>query len=190
MSGSSATGFAASGGKLMERERVARRMSHEEHKARAPSRVRFALVTVSDSRTRETDASGDLLAQLVEAAGHVVAHRTLVPDDEEDIARAFDDALQAADALVMTGGTGISPRDVTPDALEGRIHRPLPGFGELFRMLSWQEIGSAAMTSRAEAGIAQERPVFLLPGSPKACRLAMEKLILPEIGHLVGLLRR
>lgn len=165
-------------------------MSHHEHKASAPRSVAFAIITVSDSRNAATDASGDLLAELVKGAGHAVAHRALVRDESAEIVRALDDALPRADVLVFTGGTGVAPRDVTPDALVPRLDRTLPGFGELFRMLSWQEIGSAAMTSRAEAGVAGARLVFLLPGSPKACRLAMEKLILPEAAHLVGLMRR
>lgn len=165
-------------------------MSHVEHREGAPRRLRFAIVTVSDSRSASTDASGDLLATLA-AAQHEVAHRALTRDEPAGILRAFDEALASgADVLVFTGGTGIAPRDVTPETLLPRLERTLPGFGELFRMLSFQEIGSAAMASRAEAGVAQGRLVFLLPGSPKACRLAMERLVLPEAGHLVGLLRR
>lgn len=165
-------------------------MSHVEHKARAPLRVAFAIVTVSDSRTIATDASGNALAQLVASQGHALARRALVPDEPAEILRAFDDALTAADVIVFTGGTGVAPRDVTPETIAPRLERDLPGFGELFRILSFQEIGSAAMASRAQAGVAQGRLVFLLPGSPKACRLAMERLILPEAAHLVSLLRR
>lgn len=163
-----------------------------EHKARAPARVGFALVTVSDSRSAATDASGDLLARLVEDAGHAVASRALVRDEPDELRAALAAALaaQGVEVVVFTGGTGFAPRDVTPDALAPLFEKPMPGFGELFRMLSWEEVGSAAMVSRAEAGVVQGRPVFLLPGSPKACRLAMERLVLPEAAHLVGLLRR
>jgi len=162
-----------------------------EHKQHAPTRLRFAIVTMSDSRSPAQDASGDLIASLAQAAGHEVGMRTLVKDDAASIRAAFERALASeADLVVGTGGTGFAPRDVTPDAVAPLLERAIPGFGELFRALSFQEVGSAAMASRAEAGIARGKPVFLLPGSTKACRLAMERLILPEAGHLVGLLRR
>jgi len=163
-----------------------------EHKAHAPSRLRFAIVTMSDSRERAQDASGDAIADLARAAGHEVALRSLVRDEPWQIREAFEAALRepGVDVVVGTGGTGVAPRDVTPETVRPLFERALPGFGELFRMLSWQEVGSAAMASRAEAGVANGRLVFLLPGSPKACRLAMERLILPEAGHLVALLRR
>lgn len=169
-------------------------MSHasHEHKREAPRSVGVAILTVSDSRDAGTDASGDLLARLALDAGHRVAWRSLVRDDAPAIRAAATDALAAEDValLLVTGGTGVAPRDVTPEALAPLLEKRLPGFGEAFRMLSFQAIGSAAMLSRAEAGIHGSRAVFLLPGSPDACRLAMEKLILPEAGHVVSLLRR
>lgn len=161
-----------------------------QHKRHAPRHVGFAIVTVSDTRTATDDASGDLLAQLAQEAGHAVAQRARAHDEPAEILAALDEALAApgVDAVLLTGGTGIAPRDVTPETVTPRFDKRLPGFGELFRMLSWQDVGSAAMMSRADAGIIRGRIVFLLPGSPKACRLAMERLILPEAGHLVGLL--
>lgn len=165
--------------------------SVKEHKQHAPATLRFALVTLSDSRGPAEDASGDEIARLVQAAGHRVASRALARDEPAEILRAFEAALAApVDVVVSTGGTGLAPRDVTPETVAPLFERALPGFGELFRMLSWQEVGSAAMASRAEAGVAKGKLVFLLPGSTKACRLAMERLVLPEAPHLVGLLRR
>lgn len=163
-----------------------------EHKAHAPARVRFGILTISDSRSPATDASGDVIAALATAAGHEVAARALVRDDAGDISAAVQAMLAdpRVDVVVTTGGTGVGARDVTPEAVERLFTRKLPGFGELFRSLSHQEVGSAAMLSRAEGGIAGGRPLFLLPGSPKACRLAMERLILPESGHLLALLGR
>lgn len=152
--------------------------------------VGFAILTVSDSRTPETDRSGELIAELIGGAGHRVAGRELVADEPEAIVAAADRLLAepGVQILVATGGTGVGPRDRTVDALGGRFERTLPGFGELFRALSFEEIGAAAMLSRAVAGLLGGRAVFLLPGSPAACRLAMEQLILPQAGHLVALL--
>lgn len=168
-------------------------MSHteREHKAHAPRQVAVAVVTVSDSRTTQTDEGGALVVALAERAGHRVAHRALVRDEAAQVQGALRDALRAgADAVVLTGGTGIARRDITVEAIAPRFAKPIPGFGELFRQLSFQEMGSAAMASRAEAGVIAGALVFLLPGSPDACRLAMERLILPELPHLVGQLRR
>lgn len=165
--------------------------AEHEHKSHAPASVRFALVTVSDTRDLFHDGSGGLLAELAQAAGHVVHRRALVRDEPEQLQHALREALlDAVDVVVFTGGTGIARRDVTFDTIAPRFAKTLPGFGELFRALSFQEMGSAAMGSRAEAGVVAGRLVFLLPGSPNACRLAMERLILPEVGHLVGLMRR
>jgi molybdenum cofactor biosynthesis protein B len=143
---------------------------------------------VSDTRTLETDTGGALVAELLAGAGHPVASRAIVRDDAGKIRAAALAALAQPEvrALIVTGGTGVAPRDVTPDALEPILERVLPGFGELFRMLSWQEIGSAALLSRALAGLRDGRVVFVLPGSRGALRLALEKLILPELGHLAG----
>jgi molybdenum cofactor biosynthesis protein B len=154
----------------------------------APRVVPTAVVSVSDSRSLETDAGGALVAELLEGAGHPVVVRRLVRDEREAIAGALRELLAREDvrAVVFTGGTGVAPRDVTPDALMPLLERPLPGFGELFRMLSYQEIGSAALLSRALAGLVAGRVVFALPGSRAAVSLAMQKLVLPELSHLAG----
>ena len=167
-------------------------MSVEQHRRAAPTVLGFALITVSDSRTAEDDVSGRTLADLARGAGHRVESTRIVPDDVTAIRRAVREALvlDGVDVVVLTGGTGFSPRDVTLDAVQPILESPIEGFGELFRMLSWQQVGSAAMLSRAAAGLAAGRAVFLLPGSTKAVSLAMEKLILPEAGHLLGQARR
>jgi molybdenum cofactor biosynthesis protein B len=146
------------------------------------------VVTVSDTRTLETDSGGALLVELIEGAGHPVASRAIVSDDVEVIRGAVREALAHAEvrAIIVTGGTGIAPRDVTPEALAPLVEREIPGFGELFRALSYEEIGTAALLSRAFAGMIGRRIVFALPGSRGAIRTAMEKLVLPELGHLVG----
>lgn len=147
--------------------------------------VPIGLVTVSDSRTPETDTNGHYLRGAVEAAGHRVATYHLIRDEPEEVAAALDSAVQAgARVVVFNGGTGISPRDTTYDALSRRLEKPIPGFGELFRMLSWEQVGSAAMLSRAVAGTYRGRVVFSIPGSPAAVRLAWERLIAPEVPHL------
>ncbi|MEN8183373.1 MAG: molybdenum cofactor biosynthesis protein B [Myxococcota bacterium] len=158
------------------------------HHASAPASVPTAVITVSDTRTLDTDTGGALAVDLLEGAGHPVVLREIVPDEPAEIAdhllRAL--ALEAARAVVLTGGTGIAPRDRTPESVMPHLDRLIPGFGELFRQLSYQEIGPAALLSRALAGLARGRVVFVLPGSRGALRLAFEKLILPELGHLVG----
>ncbi|HUR70099.1 MAG TPA: molybdenum cofactor biosynthesis protein B [Candidatus Thermoplasmatota archaeon] len=168
-------------------------MSHaeHEHKGHAPREVGFAIVTVSDTRDLFHDESGGLIADLAQKDGHHVRRRARVHDEPDEIRAALRDAmLEDVDVVVFTGGTGVARRDVTVETLAPRFAKTLPGFGELFRWLSFQSLGSAAMASRAEAGVVGGRLVFLLPGSPDACRLAMERLILPEVGHLVGLMRR
>ena len=147
-----------------------------------------AVVTVSDTRSLETDTGGAQVQALLEAAGHRVVERRIVPDEPAAIATAFRACIAHAEvrAVVFTGGTGVAPRDVTPDTIEPLLDRTIPGFGELYRVLSYQEIGSAALLSRALAGLRDGRVVFALPGSRGAVRLAMEKLILPELGHLVA----
>jgi len=158
------------------------------HRREAARAVPTGVITVSDTRTQETDTGGRLAAELLERAGHPVALREIVKDDAAQIAAALRRALARADlqALVLTGGTGVAPRDVTPEAVAPLLERTLPGFGELFRSLSYQEIGSAALLSRALAGIAAGKPVFVLPGSRAGVRLALEKLVLPELGHLAA----
>jgi molybdenum cofactor biosynthesis protein B len=146
------------------------------------------VIAVSDTRTPETDSGGDLLAELVAKAGHPLVSREIVRDDVAEIRAAAERALanDACRAVLLTGGTGASPRDVTPEAVRPLLERELPGFGEIFRALSFQEIGPAAMLSRAFAGSRAGKALFGLPGSPAAIRLAMERLVLPELGHLVG----
>ncbi len=167
-------------------------MGVEEHRKQAPKSVRCVVVTISDTRTLEDDTSGDLAVQLLEEAGHQVTDRRILPDEPEAIkALVRAEALrEEVDCVILSGGTGISRRDRTPEALAEALDRQLPGFGELFRMLSYQEIGPAAMLSRALAGTVGRLVVFALPGSTKAVRLALEKLILPELGHLVREARR
>jgi molybdenum cofactor biosynthesis protein B len=162
--------------------------AHHHHRKDAVTRVATVVVTVSDTRTLETDTGGALVAELLEGAGHEVAARHIVKDEPAAIAAALDEALalDGSRAVIFTGGTGVAPRDLTPDTIEPRLGRIVPGFGELFRMLSYEDIGSAAVLSRALAGIRDGRVVFVLPGSRGAVRLALEKLILPEIGHLAA----
>lgn len=160
----------------------------QRHRREAPHRVPCAVITVSDTRRPETDAGGDLVAELLSQGGHPVVLRRIVKDDVAAIRSAFQEAASHAEvrAVLLTGGTGIAPRDVTPEALEPLLERAIPGFGELFRALSFQEIGAAALLSRAFAGVCSGRPVFALPGSRAAIRLALERLILPELGHMAG----
>ena len=167
-------------------------MSVDKHRREAPGVLGFGVVTVSDSRTSDDDVSGRSLAALAQVAGHRVEGPLVVPDDVAAIRRALRRMLETrgVDVVVLTGGTGFSPRDVTLDAVVPLLERPVEGFGELFRMLSYQQVGAAAMLSRAAAGLIGGRAVFLLPGSPNAVSLAMEKLILPEAGHLLSQARR
>ncbi len=162
--------------------------AHHHHRQAAKREVRVAVVTVSDTRTLETDTGGATVQELLEGAGHAVTERRIVADEPEAIGAALD-ALVAqpeVEAVIFTGGTGVAPRDVTPDTLEPRLDRVIPGFGELFRQLSYAEIGSAALLSRALAGLVGSTVVFVLPGSRGAVRLALEALILPELGHLTA----
>ena len=158
------------------------------HRRSAPAEVSTAVITVSDTRTLESDTGGGRVVELLGGAGHPVALREIVKDEPAEIAAALHAALDRDDvqAVIFTGGTGVAPRDVTPDAIEPLLDRVVPGFGELFRTLSYQEIGSAALLSRALAGLASGRVVFVLPGSRGAVGLAMEKLVLPELGHLAA----
>jgi len=159
-----------------------------QHRARAPRNIGCAVITVSDTRTLADDSGGALLCELLEGGGHRIALREIVRDESEAIRAALEAALARTDcaAVLLTGGTGVAPRDVTPEAVAPLLERSLPGFGELFRSLSFAEIGAAALLSRALGGVAQGKPVFALPGSRAAIRLALERLILPELGHLVG----
>ncbi|HUY88038.1 MAG TPA: molybdenum cofactor biosynthesis protein B [Pirellulales bacterium] len=166
--------------------------SVQEHRSQAPQRLACAVVTVSDTRTLETDTGGQAAVDCLLAAGHAVLAREIIPDDPNRL-RPLLAALAARDeidAVLLTGGTGISSRDQTFETVSQMFGKPLPGYGELFRMLSYEEIGPAAMLSRAIGGVIGRTVVLTMPGSPAAVRLAMEKLILPELGHLVRETRR
>jgi molybdenum cofactor biosynthesis protein B len=154
--------------------------------------ARCAVLTLSDTRTPETDGSGRRIRELLEADGHAVAHYRVLPDDPDALARELDGLLARpdVDAVLTNGGTGVGRRDQTISVVERTIEQPLPGFGELFRMLSWEQIGSGAMLSRAAGGIARGKPVFAMPGSTAAVELAVTKLILPELKHLLHELRK
>jgi molybdenum cofactor biosynthesis protein B len=162
------------------------------HRESAPKAIPCVVITVSDTRSLETDTGGALVAELLGAQGHPVIDRLLVRDELAAIQSAVRGALAHPEvgAVLLTGGTGIAERDVTPEALRSLLDRELPGFGELFRMLSYQEVGSAALLSRALAGTAGGRLVAALPGSRSAIRLGLEKLLLPELGHLVAEARK
>ena len=165
---------------------------HDDHHHHDAESVGVAVVTVSSSRTLDSDPSGDYIAGAFEGADHEVVARELVPDDFEAIRGAVDDLIARSDvdAVVTTGGTGVTPDDVTPEAVSDLLGTELPGFGELFRTLSYEEVGTRTVGSRATAGIADGVPVFCLPGSENAARLGVEAIILPEVGHLVGLATR
>ena len=158
-----------------------------EHKAHAPKPVGCFVLTISDTKTPETDTSGALIRELLGAAGHTVAGAAIVRDEPAQVQQVIRQAVAdpSVQVIVLTGGTGITSRDSTYEAVEALLDKRLPGFGELFRVLSYQQIGPAAMLSRAQLGVHQRRIVASLPGSPDACRLALEKLLIPEIGHLV-----
>jgi molybdenum cofactor biosynthesis protein B len=162
-------------------------MGVADHKQHAPRSVRVFVVTISDSRTEETDTSGRAAKELLVAAGHQVTGYRLLKDEPAEVAALLRSIAEKhlADVVVTSGGTGISRRDSTFEALAGLLDKRLDGFGELFRMLSFAEIGSAAMLSRAVAGLHRGLIVFATPGSTAAVRMALEKLILPELGHLV-----
>ena len=167
-------------------------MSQREHKAHGPASVSCFVLTVSDTRTADTDSSGRAIRDLLTAAGHTISGSAIVPDDpfavrQQVIEQCGDDATQA---IITTGGTGITSRDGTFEAVTGLMDKRLDGFGELFRMLSFKEIGPAAMMSRATAGTVLGKVVFVLPGSEGAVRLAMTRLIVPELTHAVQQVRK
>jgi molybdenum cofactor biosynthesis protein B len=163
-----------------------------EHKQQAPPSVRCFVITVSDTRTDDTDTGGRAAVRLLESAGHHVAGKVIVKDNATLVRSVLERQLanQDIDVIVTTGGTGISSRDATFDVVSAMLEKRLEGFGELFRMLSYQDIGAAAMMSRATAGLAAGHIIVCLPGSEAAVRLAIEKLLLPEIGHLVQQARK
>jgi molybdenum cofactor biosynthesis protein B len=161
--------------------------STEEHRRQSPQRLSCAVITVSDTRTLENDTGGALVVELLEAAGHRCLSRQIIPDDSAFM-RALVEGLAGrgdTDAILLTGGTGVSHRDQTFETISALLTKPLPGYGELFRMLSYEQVGPAAMLSRAIGGVCGRTIVLTMPGSPAAVRLAMEKLIVPELAHLV-----
>ena len=162
--------------------------STEEHRAQAPEWVRCFVLTVSDTRTEADDRGGALIREILRTAGHAIVGSQIVRDEKTAIASAVRDAvggLGDPEAIIVTGGSGIGERDVTPEALRPLCTKEMPGFGEVFRVLSYTEVGAATMLSRAFAGVIGRTLLFVLPGSTNAVRLAMEKLIAPELGHLV-----
>jgi molybdopterin adenylyltransferase len=163
-----------------------------QHKAQAPASVACFILTVSDTRTPDTDSSGRAILELLEAAGHTVADYAIVKDEPSQVAAAVRAQLanEQVRVVITTGGTGVSSRDGTYEAVSALLDKRLDGFGELFRMISFKEIGSAAMMSRATAGTAARKAIFVLPGSENAVRLAMTQLIVPELGHLVQQLNK
>jgi molybdenum cofactor biosynthesis protein B len=167
-------------------------VSHLEHKAHAPVSITCYVLTVSDTRTAETDTSGRAIRSLLESAGHRVSGSAIVQDEPAQVTAAVQAQLADATAqvIITTGGTGITSRDGTFEAVDRLLEKRLDGFGELFRMLSFDEIGAAAMMTRAIAGTVHRKAVFVLPGSENAVRLAMTRLILPELGHVVQQLGR
>ncbi|QCT03123.1 molybdenum cofactor biosynthesis protein B [Paenibacillus algicola] len=166
--------------------------SVEEHRKEAPASVSCMVITVSDTRTLETDQSGRLICELLETQGYIVAGRTIVKDDYEQVRELLYDASSRPDidAVLLTGGTGISGRDTTYEAVASMLSKELAGFGEVFRFLSYQEIGSAAILSRAVGGAIGDTAIFSMPGSVNAVRLAMDKILLPELRHVVRELKK
>ncbi len=167
-----------------------------EHKAKSPKRLKYAVFTVSSSRFKAmkegaefSDPTGDLAAKLIESAGNSVIIRKVLPDDESSIKSELERALNEADVIILCGGTGLHPEDVTVEAATEMFEKEIRGFGELFRQLSFQSIGSAAMLSRATAGICKGKAIFCLPGSTEGVELALKELILPEAGHIVWVAR-
>lgn len=163
-------------------------MAVHEHKAKAPKKVTFLVVTISDTRSEETDRSGARIKELVGEAGYAVGGYRIVRDEPEQIETLLREALARTelDIVVLNGGTGISPRDGTYEAVSRVLEKKLDGFGEIFRYLSYLDIGSSAIMSRAVAGIAQGKVIISLPGSTGAVELAMRKLVIPEVGHMVA----
>jgi molybdenum cofactor biosynthesis protein B len=166
--------------------------SVEKHRHAAPDHVRIAVLTISDTRTPEDDTGGDTIQELMQDAGHEVTARSIVKDESSGIRTTLVDLLARSDvdAIVTTGGTGIATRDNTYEVVERMIEKKLDGFGEIFRMLSYEEVGAAAMLSRAVAGTVGTKFIVSLPGSRNGVRLAVEKLLVPEISHIVFELKK
>ncbi|MCC6423052.1 MAG: MogA/MoaB family molybdenum cofactor biosynthesis protein [Phycisphaerales bacterium] len=168
-------------------------MSHQEHKQSAQAlSAHCAIITLSDTRTPQTDRSGQTIQHLLTENGHTLTAYHLIPDEADQLIQLVQSLLKRDDVevIITNGGTGFSPRDRTIDTIQQLFDKPMPGFGELFRMLSHQQIGAAAMLSRACAGIATNKPIFCLPGSTKAVELALTGLILPELRHLLAQLHK
>ncbi len=163
-----------------------------EHRQSAPASLSLAVMTVSDTRTLETDSSGALIVSLAEVAGHQIVARLIVADEPDQMRPLLLDLSSRVDveAILVTGGTGISPRDQTFETVCALLTRPLPGYGELFRMLSYAQIGPACLLSRAIGGLIGRVPILVMPGSRAAVELAMSKIILPELPHIVGEARK
>jgi molybdenum cofactor biosynthesis protein B len=164
----------------------------EQHRAEGPQSFRIAVLTISDTRTESTDTSGALIVELAEASGHRVVERSIVPDEPDRMRPLLESYRDRGDlhAALLTGGTGISPRDQTFETVSTLLSKPLPGFGELFRMLSFAEIGPACILSRAVGGLMGELVVLVMPGSRAGVQLAMTRIILPELPHLVHQTRK
>jgi molybdenum cofactor biosynthesis protein B len=167
-------------------------MSQEAHKADAPRSIGCYIITISDTRTLDTDESGRLIAELLTTGGHRIAGRAIVKDDAAIVTQTIGPQLanDEVQVIITTGGTGITSRDSTYEAVSAMLEKRLDGFGEIFRRISYDEIGAAAMMSRAVAGLASRRIIVALPGSAAAVRLAVERLLLPELGHLVQQARK
>jgi molybdopterin adenylyltransferase len=165
---------------------------HEEHRAQGPACARCAVVTVSDTRNLENDMGGRTMIDLLEAAGHVVVCREIIPDEPARMRPLIESYRDRddVDVILMTGGTGIASRDQTYETISGLLSKPLPGYGEVFRMLSYQEIGAAAILSRAVGGLIGHKVLLTMPGSPAGVRLAMEKIVISQLPHLLREARR
>ena len=161
--------------------------STNEHRRKAARPITVSILTVSDTRTLDNDLGGQLIEELIQAAGNYVLQRAIVVDEPHQIRETARKMIEAdtCEALLVTGGTGLAARDCTPEAIEPLFDAVIPGYGELFRMLSFAEIGSASMLSRASGGRVGKKVILTMPGSPAGVRLAMEKLVVPEIAHLV-----
>ena len=162
-------------------------MSYQEHKEKAPQKVSCAVLTISDTRTEQDDESGKLITEKLSQNGHRVMFYSVLKNEADSIKRKIDELLRQEElqVIITSGGTGVSHRDITVDTISPILEKKLDGFGELFRFLSYQEIGTASILSRAIAGAAGGKVILCLPGSLGAANLAMDKIILPEIGHMV-----
>ncbi|MCS7103730.1 MAG: molybdenum cofactor biosynthesis protein MoaB [Candidatus Korarchaeum sp.] len=164
----------------------------EEHKREAPSELNYSIFIVSTSRSVDSskeDVTGELAIELVKGSGSHVVRKEVIPDNREALRRSLIKAAEDSDVIIFCGGTGVSPSDITPETIRPLLDKELPGFGEIFRWLSYSKIGSSAIASRAMGGLHSRSLVFLLPGSPEAVELALEKLIIPEAPHLIAIAR-